>query len=200
MKSRPELRAEARLALDNGIFNKNWLMAVVVLLIYSLIVSAASSTLVLGILLVGPMTYGISSMFLDRYRRKTEEFEIGDLFKGFSEDFGGLVLLGLMKWIFTLLWSLLCVVPGIVKTYAYSQAFYLKADHIDWDWKRCLEESSAMMEGHKWELFVLDLSFIGWVLLGSLCCGVGSYWVSAYIFQTRAAYYDNLKCISAASV
>ena len=82
------------------------------------------------------------------------------MFRGFQDDFGGTFLIGLMTSLFTFLWSLLFVIPGIVKMYAYSMAYYIKLDHPDYGWKACIDESRQLMDGHKWEKFVLDLMFL----------------------------------------
>ena len=115
------------------------------------------------------------------------------MFKGFSSDFGQNLLIGLMTAIFTALWSLLLIVPGIVKAYSYSMVYYIKADHPEYDWRQCIAESQAMMNGHKMDLFILDLSFIGWMIVGSLCLGVGTLWVSAYMEAARAHFYESIQ-------
>ena len=107
--------------------------------------------------------------------------------------FGGTLLLGLLSSLFTFLWGLLLVIPGVVKSYAYSQAVYVKVDHPDYDWRRCLDESIQMMKGHKMDLFVLDLSFIGWYIVGALCLGLGTLWVAPYHAATRTQFYEDLR-------
>ena len=70
--------------------------------------------------------------------------------------------------------------------------YYVKADHPEYGWRECLDESQRLMTGHKWEKFVLDLSFIGWGIVGSLCLGVGTLWVMTYMAATEAQYYEYL--------
>ena len=125
--------------------------------------------------------------------RDHQPMDLGDMFKGFSSDFGQNLLIGLMTAIFTALWSLLLIVPGIVKAYSYSMVYYIKADHPEYDWRQCIAESQAMMNGHKMDLFILDLSFIGWMIVGSLCLGVGTLWVSAYMEAARAHFYESIQ-------
>lgn len=120
--------------------------------------------------------------------------QLGDMFRGFQDDFGGTFLIGLMTSLFTFLWSLLFVIPGIVKMYAYSMAYYIKLDHPDYGWKACIDESRQLMDGHKWEKFVLDLSFLGWIIVGSLCLGVGTLWVTPYMEATNAQFYEYVRC------
>ena len=191
--SRVEIKAEARAMLGSGIFADNWLMALLVCLIAQAICAAAGSIVpgIGAVLVMGPIYCGLSAVFLSR-RRTGRSIKVGDMFGGFN-DFGQTFLLGLLVSIFTALWSLLFVVPGIVKTYSYSQAYNIKADHPDYDWRACINASKEMMQGHKAELFVLDLSFLGWYILGALCLGFGTLWVYPYHFAARTVFYDKLK-------
>ena len=188
MVSRQELKSRAKAQLGSGIFTSRWMMALLACLLYSLIVGVSS---IVAIIVIGPMSYGLNRMFL-KQARDGEDMAIGDLFKGFSDDFAGTFLIGLMTAIFTFLWSLLFVIPGIVKAYAYSLAYYVKVDHPEYDWKACIEESKRLTQGHKGELFVLDLSFIGWYFVGALCLGIGTMWVTPYYYATKAHFYQNL--------
>ena len=190
--TRQELRAKAREDLGGGIFKNAWLMALLAVLVYSVIYSAGASIAIGALILYGPLTYGLNKMFLMK-ARGNYDFKIGDLFSGFSEDFAQTFLLGLLQSIFIALWSLLFVIPGIVKTYSYSMCFYIKADHPEYTWKECLDSSKEMMNGHKMELFILELSFIGWLLLGSIACGIGILWVEPYMLQTEAEFYESIK-------
>ena len=71
-------------------------------------------------------------------------------------------------------------------------SFYVAADHPEYTWNQCMNESKRMTAGHKGELFVLDLSFIGWFFVGSLCFGIGTLWVMPYYNASWANYYDAL--------
>lgn len=191
--TRSEWKSAARARLGGGIFKDQWLMAVVFCLVVSAIIGAAGSILPgLGALVVtGPMLYAQKYGFL-ALAREGRSIDLNDTFVGFRSDFGGTLLIGLLSGIFIFLWSLLLVVPGIVKAYAYSMVYYVKADHPEYGWRECLDESQRLMMGHKWEKLVLDLSFIGWGIVGSLCFGVGSLWVMAYMAATEAEYYKYL--------
>ncbi len=193
---RAQVKANAKAQLGNNLFGKVWLMALVVVLIQSAIIILAPSIPVVGsvatLVLSGPLSIGVSLVFL-KLVRGNSDIELGDIFVSFSSRFGKDFLLGLMISIFTFLWSLLFVIPGIVKAYSYSMSFYISLDHPDWDWKQCMEESKRITNGHKGELFVLDLSFIGWYLVGSLCCCIGALWVAPYHMTAQANYYEVLK-------
>ena len=68
----------------------------------------------------------------------------------------------------------------------------IKADHPEYEWNRCIRESRHLTKGHKWRLFVLDLSFIGWFIVGILCLGVGTLWVEAYQTAAKTQYYNSV--------
>ena len=192
MSSRPELRAKARQKLGGGIFSTNWLLALLAIVIVSVIMSAVSFTAVGVLILAGPLSFGLAAFFLSLARGK-EQGDLADLFKGFTEGgFVRLLLLGLLEEVFIFLWTLLFIIPGIVKSYSYSQAIYLAYDHPDWDWKQCIDESRRIMNGYKWKLFVLDLSFIGWYIVGMLACGIGVLWVDPYHQAARTEFYEEL--------
>ena len=125
--------------------------------------------------------------------RKGLETPYATMFDGFLFA-GKIILLSIVQYIFIFLWSLLFVIPGIVKMYAYSMAYYIKLDHPDYGWKACIDESRQLMDGHKWEKFVLDLSFLGWIIVGSLCLGVGTLWVTPYMEATNAQFYEYVRC------
>ena len=118
----------------------------------------------------------------------------GNLLDGFG-FFLKIILLNLLEGIFISLWSLLLFFPGIIAAYRYRQAIYILIDDPSKSPLQCIRESKAMMKGHKWELFVLDLSFIGWMLLAGI--PVIGYavrvWTVPYIAMTKALYYERLK-------
>ena len=192
--SSSDLRARAREQLGGGIFTQPWLMGLVACLIVSVITSIAGSVIpyVGSLVVVGPMSFGLTYIFLNQ-ARDGQPINLGDLFKGFNSDFVEYFLLGLMVSLFTALWSLLFVIPGIVKAYAYSMAYYIKVDNPTWGWKDCIDESQKIMNGHKMDLFILDLSFIGWLLLGSLACGIGAFWVTPYMNAAHTHFYESIR-------
>ena len=195
MISRAAIKANAKAQLGNNLFGNTWLMALVVGLVYSVIMGAAGMTYAGIIVLVGPMGVGLASVFLS-LARGDGEVRLERMFTdGFSQQFGRNLLLGFLRGLFTALWSMLFVVPGVVKHYAYSMSFYVAADHPEYTWNQCMDASKRMTAGHKGELFVLDLSFIGWFFVGGLCLGVGSLWVMPYYNASWANYYEALKIL-----
>lgn len=191
--SNSEIRAKARKALGGNIFGKTWLMSLLACVIVSLVLSLVSSmSCGIGIyLLVGPLSVGLYGAFA-KLARGERDMEIGGVFDG-CQDFGSNLVLGLMHNLLITLWSMLFVIPGIIKTYAYSMAFFIKADHPEYGWRECLSESEKMMQGNKWKLFCLQLSLVGWAILGSLACGIGTLWVTPYMYSCNAVFYEELK-------
>lgn len=188
--NRAELKSRAKSQLG-GIFEQNWLYALLFFFIASAIASITAFTAVGPIIVLGPMSYATSKMLI-KLSRTGEKPDLNGLFDGFKDDFGGTFLIGLLTTIFVALWSMLFVIPGIVKTYAYSFAYYVKADHPEYDWRQCIDESKRLTQGHKGELFILDLSFIGWLIVGSFCLGIGTLWVTPYMSLTRVNFYNDL--------
>ncbi|MDD6816457.1 MAG: DUF975 family protein [Firmicutes bacterium] len=122
-----------------------------------------------SLLISGPAAWGLSKYMLDFFRNK--KTEITTLFEGFSY-FGKAFVLLILMGVKIFLWTLLFIVPGIIATYRYSQAFYVLIDHPEYSANQCLKESTLMMKGNKWKLFCLELSFIGWGILASLPAGI----------------------------
>ena len=122
--------------------------------------------------------------------RRGEEMPYLTLFDGFSFA-GKLILLALVRYIFVFLWSMLFVVPGIIAAYRYRQALYLLLDHPEMGVLECIRESKRLMRGHKAELFILDLSFIGWALLSII--PFVSVYTLPYTESTYALYYSMLR-------
>jgi len=191
--NRAELKKRAKENLGGGIFKNEWLWGLLVLVIFTAISGAAGSIIpgIGALIVLGPLTAGMLGYFQKLSRKQNPE--IGNLFDGFTKDFGGNFVLGLLKEIFIALWSLLFIIPGIVKSYSYAMAYYIKNDNEGMNWKDALDASKKMMDGHKMELFILDLSFIGWYFVGALCLGVGTLWVLPYHEATKAEFYEALK-------
>lgn len=191
MLNNAELRQKARQNLGNGIFKNEWVFALLISAIAAAVIGI-TSTLVVGILLIGIVNIGLKNYYLSHSRNtiKYDNFEV--LLSGTKGDIAGNVLLGLLTTLFTALWSLLFVIPGIVKSYAYSMAYYIKIDHPEYTATQAIDESRKLMNGNKMRLFLLDLSFIGWLIVGALCFGIGSFWVNAYMDATHAEFYRDL--------
>ena len=188
MKTNQQLRAAARAQLGGNIFSDKWLSALVLMLVYGVIASFLSSFLV-TVIFLGPVLVGVSFVFLASARGK-EKITLQDLAKGFQDGFfGRAVLLYVLQFLYIFLWSLLLVIPGIIKTYSYRLAYYISIDHPEYTASQCIAESCRLMKGYKWQAFLLDLSFIGWYIVGSLVCGIGTVFVTPYNEAAFASFY-----------
>ena len=148
-------------------------------------------SLVFALLVTNILTVGMSRFYL---RAREYPASVGDLFYGYKKGFGRNVLTMFLRGLYVFLWSLLFVVPGIVKSYEYSMIPYILAENPNISRKRAFELSKAMTKGYKGNLFMLDLSFIGWTLLGGVCCcGVGTIFLAPYISASWAEAYTFLK-------
>ena len=145
----------------------------------------------LSMLLLYPLQYGAAVAFLG-FKRTGVDVKIGDMFVGFN-DYGRVFVTILLQTLYIVLWSLLLVVPGIIKAISYSQTIYILKDNPELKFNGAIERSMAMMEGHKMEAFLLGISFIGWLLLGVLTLGIGMLWVTPYMSTAYAHFYDYVK-------
>ena len=116
----------------------------------------------------------------------------GDSFCGF-DDFWSAFKVTFLVGLFTFLWSLLFVIPGIIKSFSYSMSTYILAENKGKPALECINESKAMTNGHKMDLFVLGLSFIGWGFLCVITLGIASIWVIPYMQATYTNAYNSLK-------
>lgn len=190
LKQNSELRTIARSDLSG-----KWLVAALVSLIYVAVAGGCGAIPAIGSLLsivIGaPLVYGLYVIFLELHR-DGKPIEVGRLFNGFN-DFGRIAGTMILMQIYIVLWSLLLVVPGIVKSYSYAMTPYILKDRPELKHNAAIERSMWMMEGYKMRLFMLDLSFIGWAFLSVLTCGIGFFFLQPYMATARAAFYENLK-------
>lgn len=118
--------------------------------------------------------------------------EAGALFAPFKQ-YARTVGAVLLVFVYTLLWTLLLVIPGIIKAYSYSMTFYILHENPEMTAGDAITASQKMMDGHKMDLFLLSLSFIGWAILASITFGIGYLWLIPYIYTAYAAFYETLK-------
>lgn len=164
---------------------------------YSLIVSLLSSVVV-GILLMGFFAVGYSTIQLNALRN--EEYKFEQLFPDINKHLLRTCLAGILMNVFIFLWSLLFIIPGIVKSYSYSMTYFIMRDDETIEGSDAITKSKEMMNGHKKELFMQDLSFIGWILLSILTFGILLFWVVPYMNLARAEFYNKLVGKSGVSV
>ena len=188
-----EIRARARATLGGNIFKPQWLLALVVCVIVMFASAVTSYVMLASFILMGPIYMGQSSYFLNIKRREGANDDFSTLLDGFKVGIGRNIATGLLVTLYTFLWSLLLIIPGIVKAYAYSMTYYIRLDHPEYTVSQAIKASEEMMKGHKMDLFVLHLSFIGWMIVGTFCCGIGMLWVYPYMKAAVAHFYEEIK-------
>lgn len=147
-------------------------------------------SLVATVIITPAFSLSVYRVYLNLFNGKAPE--VKDAFSGF-DDFWSAFKVNFLVSLFTMLWSLLFVIPGIVKAYSYSMSYYILAENKGKPALECIRESKAMTDGHKMDLFVLSLSFIGWLLLVGITCGIAAIWVGPYMQATLANAYQSLK-------
>ncbi len=168
-----------------------WGYSVLAMLLYTIILCVLGPTGIGVLVLSGVLAYGLCNFYLRVYR--TGEAQLEDLFGGF-QNFLNTFLTGLLTAVFTALWSLLFIIPGIVAALSYSMAQFILVDHPELSAMDAINESKRMMTGHKGELFVLYLSFLGWFILSGLTGGILYFlYVGPYCNMTLAGFYETLK-------
>lgn len=204
MKQNSEYRAQARAALEG-----RWTEAVLMFLILIIVACAFSAplgsgiyakymsgcSLLVSVLLVMPLEYGWNNALLSFLRSNEEKISgFSEMLHFFRRDYARSVPALLLVMVFSTLLGIVTLGIGtIVLSYAYSMVPYLLRDYPELSAREALRTSKQMMKGHKWDLFVLDLSFIGWILLGIMTAGIGLLWVAPYMDTTHAAFYEDLK-------
>lgn len=155
------------------------------------VAGAGTIGLLISIFLFGPLEVGCRSFFR---KNLYKEEELDELKTGFTPKYWRNVGTQLLTSLFIALWTLLLIIPGIVMSYAYAMVPYILAEDNDIQPMDAIRMSKDMMKGHKWELFVLDLSFIGWAILSVLTLGIlNIFYVGPYYYSTHAAFYEDLK-------
>lgn len=190
LKTNSELRATARQQL-----NGNWKKLILTYVIFTIICIVPGCIPYLGPIFIfvlgGPFILGLCSYCIKFIRNENPSLE--NLFDGFNNTFISSLLLRLIIGLFTFLWSLLFIIPGIIAALRYSMAFYIMNDNPQIKAMNALEQSKEMMLGQKGKLFLLYLSFIGWGFLCIITLGIGFLWLCPYIQVSIANFYEDLK-------
>ena len=199
MIQRVELKELAKSQLK-GRWKGPVLLTLILALFYIVVGIISNSTPAGGLvslLIAGPIIVGYFMYYLE-FTKTTSDVDFSVAFKGFG-IFGK--SLGMYLWylLWVLLWSLLLYIPGIVKSIAYSQCFYIIAENPGVTVRDALKTSMKMTQGYKWDMFVMYLSFIGWALLCALTLGIGLLWLYPYMSASFTNLYKKLKEMSLAN-
>lgn len=200
MFTRAEIKAQAREQLKGNVWMIFLCMLVyfVISLALSFIMEINGFFMLVGFvatfIVVPPIYLGIHMLFLDVTYGDAPS--VSTLFRGFQQ-LGPSIILNLLVGIYTFLWTLLFIIPGLIKQYSYYMAFYILAENPQMTPNEAITESREIMNGHKWDLFVLGLSFFPWILLFVFTFGIAGIYVIPYMQLTITNFYHNVKRQSA---
>jgi uncharacterized membrane protein len=148
-------------------------------------------SLAVAIFVGGPLEVGVRRYFTSACCR---QYDLGSLGFGFKQGrYWNTLKTQLLRAVETFLWSLLLVVPGIIKSFEYAMIPYILADDPEISCKEAFAKSKELMKGNKWRLFKLELSFIGWAVLCVVTFGVGAFFLAPYLNAATAEFYAELK-------
>lgn len=190
-----DFRKQAREKLGGQWTGGKWATFALIALIYTAISGVCTALCYIWIggiallIIEGPFMFGFAVTALCVMRGK--DIKVDSLFRGFKE-MPRPFLLYILNSIFTFLWSLLLIIPGIVMYYAYSMSYYILADNPAMTANEARKKSIEIMRGNKWRLFCLQFSFIGWALLSALTFGILTFWILPYMETAQAAFYEEV--------
>ena len=163
------------------------IMAIVTIIVLAIVAFA----LALDAFIFNPLELGCQRYF---FKNLDEDAKFSNVVFAFDHSYKNIAKTMFLRDLYIVLWSLLFVIPGIIKSYEYRMIPYILADNPEMPTEEVFAESKRLMSGNKWKAFVLDLSFIGWQLLSVLTCGILSiFYVDPYQYSTNAALYEALK-------
>lgn len=174
---------------DQNISSFRDLMAVLTSNSAGVALGLSSGISLIAFILGGVIQLGYAQYLLKQYNKANFEFQ--DLFAQFHR-FGQGFAQHFLRGLYTFLWSLLFIIPGIVKGYAYAMTPYIMAENPEMSANEAIKASMELMDGHKGELFILDLTFIGWEILCALTLNLGHIVLNPYKNAARTAFYKEL--------
>ena len=189
---RVAIKAHAKESISGKIF---------ILLAITIIISIISGIIgfipvvgmLIAVVIAGSIQLSMSLIYLGIVD-KNRSPKIEDILEGFKGNNFTRAFVGYLRYqVFVALWSLLFCIPGIIKSISYSQMFFLMAENKKMDAAEAQKKSMEIMEGHKWEYFVLNLSFILWYMLIGITFGLAAIYVVPYVEASKAEFYRKLK-------
>lgn len=175
---------------DGAGFSQAAMIAVFVVVFVVVFVIIMAFACVIDIFICNPLEIGGKRFYV---RNLHEKAQVGNLGFAFDTNYMNVVKVMFFKDLYVVLWTLLFIIPGIIKEYEYMMVPYLLAENPQMSKEEAFAASKQMMSGNKWKAFVLDLSFIGWHILSALTCGILEvFYVAPYVDATHAALFDTL--------
>lgn len=187
-----EANSDFNLSQLNELFNTDFSKAEISTALLGVLGIVAIVLLVVGVafFLIGSIVrVGYAKFNLQLMDR--QELSVGTLFS-YMRYGKTMICANFLEGIYVFLWTLLCVIPGIIAAYSYAMVPYILAENPEMTAKEALAASKAMMEGNRWRLFCLQISFFGWSFLAALSCGIGFLFLTPYEKAAEAAFYREI--------
>lgn len=185
MRSISELKQASKAVIEP----QKWDAILATLIVFAVI--GALGTVGIGFILAGPLLVGL--IYYLTSIRKGDKPVLNTLVDGFKEPLSSSIVTYVLQLIFVFLWSLLFVIPGIIKSFSYAMSMYIVADNPSISATEAITQSRKMMDGHKMQLFMLYLSFILWYLLGMITFGLAIIYITPFIKAAELEFYFDLK-------
>ncbi len=188
---RATIKANARLHVKNN-YGPNILIFFIYMAVAGVcglipVVGWAAEAIVMPLMLVGYVGWFRKSIY-------QQGLPSGEIFAPFRQNMWGVLGTMLLKTLFVSLWSLLLYIPGIVKAYEYFAVEYIKSENPDLPWQKVFEISKAMTDGHKMDIFIMQMSFLGWIILSCFTFGILTiFYVQPYMMAANAFAYEQIK-------
>lgn len=188
MRTNPEIRKDAQALLQS-----NWSNIVLISLVFGIIAFFTAYSFPLVLFVYCPLALGFVITMM-HFVRRTKSVSVEDLFSAFNAQFYWKSMgLGILVWIYTFLWSLLFLVPGVIKGCAYFLAPYILVDNPELTAEEAICRSMRMMDGHKMQLFLMSLGYFFLVLLSSLLLFIPLIWLIPYYTTAYVQFYEEVK-------
>lgn len=162
--------------------------------LYSMATASGTSTItsIIQIIVAAILEVAAINVYI-KMSRSPEPVSLKTFIEGMN-NWARALLASLWQALWIFIWTLVFIIPGIIKAYAYSQMFFIVAEYKNVSVTKAMRISMIITHGHKWDLFVMELSFIGWALLATLTLGIGYFWLIPYMQMTRVnAFHAMLK-------
>ena len=174
----------------------NWKKSICVCLIITIVSSLISIIPVLGMVfsLLFASQFIVSGYNFFLKTNNNNSPRVSSIFDNFGQQWANNFVVYILQSIYTVLWSILFIIPGIIKSYAYSMSLFLKAKDPKMTSKEAINLSIKMMDGNKLKLFYLQISFCGWIILSYLTLGIGFIFLEPYMKSATTSFYEDIYC------
>ncbi len=188
MRTNPEIRKDVQTHMAG-----NWTNMVVISLVFCLIATFTRCSFPLVLFVYCPLALGFV-MTMMHFVRGTKSVSVEDIFSAFNAKFYWRSMgLGILVWVYTFLWSLLFLVPGVVKAYSYFLAPYILADNPELTAEEAICRSMRLMDGHKMQIFLMSLGYLCLATLSSLLLFIPMLWLVPYYQVAYVKFYEEVK-------